>query len=124
MIDRIKRALAPKTPPPSQMSVSEMDNAATQARINELQALVENDVAPAYLSSADMQIILKAIAVYIRDLERRVRDMMVQKELAEQALSEPVNPRVMAKALADMGKARDLYNHLRDESEARWQSTQ
>ena len=71
-----------------------------------------------------MQIILKAIAVYIRDLERRVRDMMAQKELAEVALSEPVNPRVMAKALADMGKARDLYNHLRDESEARWQSTQ
>jgi uncharacterized circularly permuted ATP-grasp superfamily protein len=102
-----------------------MDNLATDARLSELQALVENDTAPAFLSSADMQVILKALAVYIRDLERRIRDMMVQKEMIDKGELPPdhVNPRVMSKALADMGKARDLYEHIREESEARWQSS-
>lgn len=126
MIGWLKRALAPKVVPrPSEMSLDTMDNLATDARLSELQALVENDTAPAFLSSADMQVILKALAVYIRDLERRIRDMMVQKEMIDKGELPPdhVNPRVMSKALADMGKARDLYEHIREESEARWQSS-
>ncbi len=87
--------------------------ASAELRTSELQTMIEGDAAPAYLSSADMQIIMSALAEFIRNMDRRIITMREAHEI------NPINPKVMAKAQTLRGKAQTLYIRIKDESEAR-----
>lgn len=91
--------------------------AEAELRTAELQAMIDTDAQPAFLTSSDMQIILKALSDRIRLLERKVKEMNEAHEV------NPINPKAMALALRELGKARTLFAHIKEESEARWQTT-